>query len=39
MHDLSLMMVPPVQGNLEVEPNLTVIRHPVQILDRDEKRL
>ena len=39
VHDPSLVVEPVVQEDLEVEPNLTVVRNPVQIVDRDEKQL
>ena len=39
VHDPSLVVEPVIQEDLEVEPNLTVVRNPVQIVDRDEKQL
>lgn len=37
VYDPSLVVEPTVQEDLEVEPDLTAVRHPVQIVDRDEK--
>jgi hypothetical protein len=39
IHVPSLVVEPVVQKNLEVEPNLTVVRNPDQIVDQDEKQL
>ena len=39
VHDPSLIVEPAVQEELEVEPDLSIVRHPVQIVDQDEKRL
>ena len=39
MHDPSLIVEPAVQEDLEVEPDLSVVRHPVRIVDQDERQL
>ena len=39
VHEPSLVIEPVIQEDLEVEPNLTVVRNPVQIVDQDEKQL
>lgn len=39
VHDLSLIIEPSAQEDLEIKPNLTVVRHPVYIVDQDEKML
>ena len=39
VHDPSLVVEPVVQEDLEVEPNLTMVRNPVRIVDQDERQL
>ena len=39
VHDPSLIVELSVQEDFEVKRNLMVIRHPVKIIDQDEKRL
>lgn len=39
VHDPSLVVETSVQDDLEIEPNLTIIRHLVGIVDQDEKKL
>jgi len=38
-HDPSLVVEPVIQEDLEVGPDLTVVRNPVQIVDQDEKQV
>ena len=39
LHDLSLILEPSVQQEIEIEPDLTIIRRPFRIIDREEKQL
>ena len=39
MHNPSLILEPSVQQEIEIEPDLTVIRHPFSIIDREGKQL
>lgn len=39
VHDSSLILETYVQEDLDIEPNLVVVRHPVYIVDLDERRL
>ena len=39
MHNPSLILEPSVQQEIEIEPYLTVIRHPFSIIDREGKQL
>ena len=39
VYDPSLVVEPVVQEDLEVEPDLTMVKHPVQIVDQDDKQL
>ena len=39
MHDPSLILEPSVQQEIEIEPDLTVIRRPFRIIDREQMQL
>lgn len=39
VHDLTLILEPSEQKDVEVEPDLTLVKHPVYIVDQDKKRL
>lgn len=39
VHDLDTTIPPTALEDLMVEPNLTFVRQPVQVVARDEKRL